>query len=176
MKNTAKKTEETQSSESTEALPKRGKGRPRRKETDIIQQTYIAEYIKCLGRKALAARNIGISIETVYKWKLDPNFQAKLEAAEEEWYDMLKASLMKRAMEKSDLAAFAILSAREPEKYDQAIRKAMWLSRNGVDDPERQPPMQITFVREAKIEGGDVVVNGNGYHKAIDIEVEPVEN
>ena len=119
-----------------------------RKTPVLLQDQYIAEHIQCGGVKIRAARKLGIPWSTLMNWfRDDEDFRARVEQAESEWYDDIRACLMERAKEKSDQAAFFFLKARYPETYDDEVRRAKWHNETGTQSPDAAP-VQVYLVRD----------------------------
>ena len=78
-------------------------------------------------------------------------FRERLAEVESEWFDSIRAALMKRAIEKSDQAAFFFLKSKDPEQYDDNIRKAKWLADRGLVETQLMP-VQVELVRGPELE------------------------
>ena len=95
-----------------------------RKSSKIKQDKYIAEYVSNGGVKKHAAKKLKIPYQTVIYWhNNDKEFNERLDAEKSIWYEALKASMMKRAMQKSDTLGIFFLKAEFPEKYDDFVRR-----------------------------------------------------
>ena len=55
-------------------------------------------------------------------WFKNEDFATAVTEAEDEWYEVLRASLYKRAVEKSDVLGMFFMKARYPEIYDDNYR------------------------------------------------------
>ena len=128
----------------------------------LKQEQYIAAYIACGGVKLRAAKKVGAAYSNVKLWfEQDEWFKQRIEEAESEWLDGIRAALMKRAIEKSDTAAFFFLKAKYPEIYDDDVRKAKWLAERGIQNPDIQIPVRAILVRD---ELPERLVNGEDKH------------
>lgn len=102
------------------------------------QQLFLAAYVKNNGHRTKSAEEAGIGVSTFYAWlRDDPDFPAMLAEAEEQFVDQLREAGLRRAKEHSDNLLKFFLAAERPETYDDAIRKLVWMKKNGaVLDPE----------------------------------------
>lgn len=82
-------------------------------------------------------------------WFKNEEFAAAVIEAEDEWYEVLRASLYKRAVEKSDVLGMFFMKARYPETYDDNYR-ARKLKSEIIDDIRKELP-QITIEAQPKL-------------------------
>jgi len=112
------------------------------------QDAFLVEYVASGHNRARAARKLKIPYNTVRKWfEQDEEFQRRVAEVNDEWHDLLRASLFKRAVEKSDNAAFFFLKAYDPEMYDDNVRRLKYLKDNQIADPDSRQPVTINLVR-----------------------------
>lgn len=102
-------------------------GRVKGESNKLRQEAYIAAYIDCKGVKSQAAKKSGVPRDTAGYWFENEDFRRRIKEAEEVWYDELKASLLKRATDKSDTLGIFFLKAHDPETYDDNIRAKRFL-------------------------------------------------
>ena len=96
--------------------------KPERKRLKPIQEQFIIEYVSCGGVKSRAAKKCGVPYITAKMWFKNEEFANAVKEAEDEWYEVLRASLYKRAVEKSDVLGMFFMKARYPEIYDDNYR------------------------------------------------------
>lgn len=82
-------------------------------------------------------------------WFKNEDFVFAVNEAEDEWYEVLRASLYKRAVEKSDVLGMFFMKARQPEIYDDNYR-ARKLKTEILEDIRRELP-QITIEPQPKL-------------------------
>lgn len=115
----------------------------------IAQDKFIAEYYLNGGRKKAAAESSGCGWSTVKSWFADDEeFKKRVEEYREVWREDLRATARQRAVEKSDVLLMFLMKADQPEVYDDNVRKAIYLAKIGVPDPDTQKPVQIIMQRE----------------------------
>ena len=133
------------------------KTRPGKSINKFKQKAFLASYVKHRGNKCRAAKDCGINLDTMWKWfRRDPVFRAEAETVLETFYDELWTALVDRGIEKSDIAAMFLLKERYPEKFDDNVRKAVYLQKNQIADPDKAAPTQIVFVREPERQSNEV--------------------
>lgn len=119
-----------------------------RKSTEIAQDLFITEYFANGGRKKAAAEKCEIGWTTVKEWfQRDKAFVERVDEFHDTWKDNLRAVALKRASERSDVLLMFMLKSIDPSTYDDNLRKAIYLSKLGIQDPDAQKPIQITFSR-----------------------------
>ena len=133
------------------------KTRPGKAVNKFKQKEFLVAYVKCRGNKYKAARECKIQPDTMWRWfRRDPIFRAEAEKVLETFYDELWTALVARGIEKSDIAAMFLLKERYPEKFDDNVRKAVYLQKNQIADPDKAPPTQIVFMREPERQSDEV--------------------
>lgn len=145
-----------------------------RKTNELIQEQFIAAYIKNLGVKSKAAAECGVPYITARSWFKKPEFVARVKEAEDQFYDTIRGALIQRAVKKSDQAAFFFLKSRYPEVYDDNIRRLKYLRDNNLADPDApattiilqrgDEPSRIQESNTAKEETKPALLNGYDRH------------
>lgn len=121
---------------------------PARQPTIIAQDLFIAEYFANGGRKKAAAEKCDIGWTTIKRWFAeDPEFVERVNEFHDTWKENLRAVALRRASEKSDVLLIFMLKSIDPATYDDNLRKAIFLHRMGIHDPDAQPPTRILLVR-----------------------------
>jgi len=110
---------------------------PVKKEISRKQREYVAVYISNGGNKSAACKVVGCSMRSVLYWHKQKLFKAYVQEQEQQWFDALRAQLMKRAMEKSDTLGIFFLKSHNPELYDDAIRKLKYEAERGLSSEDR---------------------------------------
>jgi hypothetical protein len=120
-----------------------------KKRYKLLQKKFIEHYLACGGVKLHAAKKADIAYSTVRKWfKEDAEFVKEIEEIEEQWIDGIRAALMKRAMTKSDQAAFFLMKSYEPELYDDNIRKLKYAKEHNIDDPDKPQRLVVQLISD----------------------------
>ncbi len=102
-------------------------GITRKTTNTMAQDRFIEEYLANGGFKLKACKKLNIAYSQVKVWfATDAAFCERVKEAESHWMDAIRSALMKRAMEKSDTAAFFFLKAHDPETYDDNVRSLKW--------------------------------------------------
>lgn len=114
----------------------------------LARDKFIEEYIANGGIKLKAAKKLGLAYSNVKSWFSEPEFIEQVAKAEEQWFDAIRAALMRRAIEKSDMAAFFLMKAHDPENYDDNIRRIKYLHQKGIPDPDAERPIQVVLLRD----------------------------
>ena len=117
------------------------------------QARYIQSHLACYGVKREASRKSGIPLSTIMSWFAnDDAFCAEVKEAEDQLYEELFASGIKRAKEKSDTLAIFFLKARYPELYDDNYRKIQWEKNAEAELREKHPLPAIMVMADPKPE------------------------
>ena len=115
-------------------------GRIPERRNQSAQANYIKAHLECGGVRSRAAEKAGVPIQTVYRWfQRDKKFLEKIQQAEKQLFEMLIATGIQRALNKSDTLLMFFLKSHEPERFDDNIRKAKWLAEHNLTDPDNQP-------------------------------------
>lgn len=122
------------------------------------QRKAIAELINHNGHKTNAAKDAGVTRETIHRWLKDPLFAQAYEDAQSHWIDLIEAAARQRAVEKSDTLAIFFLKANRPEKYDDNVRKVKYLNDNEMTDPSAE--INIVFTDSDIEPGEEIQVDG----------------
>lgn len=123
----------------------------------IKQTEWIQEYVTNGGYKRRAAEKVKVSYSTVKLWLQNAEFKEQVEEAEECWFEELRSAMMARAIEKSDNLAMFFMKARDPERYDDNVRKRRFLDEI-VDEISRLPRIQAKVIERSENAG-----NTNGF-------------
>jgi len=112
-----------------------------------LQDDYIHEYVTNGGITQAALRAIGIKMSELKKWQQDPKFTERLAEATEAWHEDLRRAAFIRAQAKSDVLLIFMLKSLKPDIYDDDVRKANWMAKQGLLGNDNLP-VRATLVRD----------------------------
>lgn len=111
------------------------------------QDDYIHEYVTSGGITQVALRNVGVKMSELKKWQQDPQFTERLAEATERWHEDLRKAAFIRAQSKSDVLLIFMLKSLKPDIYDDDVRKANWMAKQGLLGNDNLP-VRATLVRD----------------------------
>ena len=111
------------------------------------QDDYIHEYVTNGGITSAALRTLGIKMSELKKWQQDQQFTERLSEATERWHEDLRKAAFIRAQQKSDVLLIFMLKSLKPDIYDDDVRKANWMAKQGLLGNDNLP-VRATLVRD----------------------------
>lgn len=111
------------------------------------QDDFIHEYVTNGGITQVALRALGIKSSELRKWQQDPKFTDRLAEATERWHEDLRKAAFIRAQQKSDVLLIFMLKSLKPDIYDDDVRKANWMAKQGLLGNDNLP-VRATLVRD----------------------------
>ena len=129
------------------------------------QADFIQAYVSNGGLTHSALATASATRLLYQQWLKEPAFNDALEEATTKWFEELRKSAFLRAQAKSDVLLIFLLKALKPEVYDDDIRKAQWLAKNGLLGSENLP-VRATLVRDNTF---NVQINANAAPGPIEI-------
>lgn len=122
-----------------------------KKETDsspmVQQDRYIEAYVSSGGMTKTALRKAGATYDQLKQWRQDSEFVERFNEAMEHWHEELRKAAFIRAQQKSDVLLIFMLKALKPDVYDDDIRKANWMAKQGLLG-DQNLPVRATLVRD----------------------------
>lgn len=129
------------------------------------QADFIQAYVSNGGLTHSALATASATRLMYQQWLKEPAFNDALEEATTKWFEELRKSAFLRAQAKSDVLLIFLLKALKPEVYDDDIRKAQWLAKNGLLGSENLP-VRATLVRDNTF---NVQINANAAPGPVEI-------
>ena len=126
------------------------------------QAKFIQAYISNGGLTHSALATAGATRIMYQQWLKESRFNDALQEATERWFEELRKAAFLRAQAKSDVLLIFLLKALKPETYDDDVRKATWMAKNGLLGSENLP-VRASLVRDNTF---NVQINHAGPHKA----------
>jgi len=123
----------------------------------VQQDRYIEAYVSSGGMTKTALRKAGATHEQLKQWRQDPEFVERFNEAMEHWHEELRKAAFIRAQQKSDVLLIFMLKALKPDVYDDDIRKANWMAKQGLLG-DQNLPVRATLVRDNTF---NILLNGN---------------
>lgn len=133
------------------------------------QSKFIQAYISNGGLTHSALATAGATRIMYQQWLQQEHFKTALEEATERWFEELRKAAFLRAQAKSDVLLIFLLKALKPETYDDDVRKATWMAKNGLLGQENLP-VRATLVRDNTF---NVQINQAGPSGPMGPEAEP---
>lgn len=121
------------------------------------QDRYIDAYVSSGGMTKTALRKAGATHEQLKQWRQDSEFVERFNEAMEHWHEELRKAAFIRAQQKSDVLLIFMLKALKPDVYDDDIRKANWMAKQGLLG-DQNLPVRATLVRDNTF---NILLNGN---------------
>lgn len=111
------------------------------------QNEFIRSYVTSGGLTQTALRKANITLDTLKQWRMDSEFVERYNDAMEQWHEDLRKAAFIRAQQKSDVLLIFMLKALKPDLYDDDIRKANWMAKQGLLG-DQNLPVRATLIRD----------------------------
>ncbi|TXH08773.1 MAG: hypothetical protein E6R03_17630 [Hyphomicrobiaceae bacterium] len=130
----------------------------RTKRTDITENQ--AEYLRILltkdGKSGPTLKAIGLSRETLSRWREDPEFRER-EACVFEELEAECLRLLKKRFNHDTTALIFRLKSLNPDLYDEGVRREK-IRAEALTDPERVKPVTVVLQRAERKPKPDLAI------------------